>query len=342
MKNKELRLSVIKSGIILLIILACIWSIAGGSSGGLFAGIGSLITNLFSFVLFLLALFIGILFSVLVIVAIFFGAVYLYSSENAAEMYDQLLDTLTKQSKSFTLPAALSCKHYRSKDKNAEEVALLTKELSSLSAQQSGIRKDITGLANQLNTLQGTQTGLESTLKNSEDSLSSITASLESIENALTDKAPAELTDTVNTIKKETDSLNNSIQEVASRITIIEKNPLLDSDLSSQEENRQLEEIKEKINQIENKLTELNDAQAKQVVPEESTEAEESHRILNYFEKPERSKVAQLADETVEKEMTYAQAGKHLEANLNKKGKKIIKEHPSLTKDFIRSRRQKK
>ena len=62
-----------------------------------------------------------------------------------------------------------------------------------------------------------------------------------------------------------------------------------------------------------------------------------NHRIFNYLEKDEdKKKFSGLIAEAITKEMTYAEIDDFLSKSLPKEIDVIIKDHPSLTKQYIR------
>ena len=66
------------------------------------------------------------------------------------------------------------------------------------------------------------------------------------------------------------------------------------------------------------------------------------HRLLSYFtSSAEKKKLEDLVGQTLKKDMTYAQVTKFLVKKMGKEGGKIISEHPSLAKDYIRQCRRK-
>lgn len=91
-----------------------------------------------------------------------------------------------------------------------------------------------------------------------------------------------------------------------------------------EEKNILLKSIEEKDNIIASLSREEND--------------EEETGVFNYFSTPEQKSLfkASVAD-AVEKELTYAQIDEYLTEKLDKETDKIVKEHPRLTKDFIRT-----
>ncbi len=71
---------------------------------------------------------------------------------------------------------------------------------------------------------------------------------------------------------------------------------------------------------------------------QDKVEYDLDHRLFFYIEKDDdKTAVANAVIEAVEREMTYGEADTHLSASLRKDLDTIVKEHPSLTKDFIRS-----
>ncbi|PIE58117.1 MAG: hypothetical protein CSA33_04180 [Desulfobulbus propionicus] len=65
------------------------------------------------------------------------------------------------------------------------------------------------------------------------------------------------------------------------------------------------------------------------------------HRLLAYFDDPaDQEKLRQLVEETLKKDMTYAQVMEYLVKSMGSEKGQIIADHPSLAKDFIRQRRR--
>jgi hypothetical protein len=56
----------------------------------------------------------------------------------------------------------------------------------------------------------------------------------------------------------------------------------------------------------------------------------------------DKKKLQQIVTETMQEEMTYAQVTELLSRNVGKKTAKVLAEHPSLTKEFIRECRRNK
>ncbi len=68
---------------------------------------------------------------------------------------------------------------------------------------------------------------------------------------------------------------------------------------------------------------------------------ESEHRLLSYFDDPaDKEKLESLVAQTLKKDMTYAQVTKYLVKEMGKEKGKVISEHPSLAKDYIRQCRR--
>lgn len=71
-------------------------------------------------------------------------------------------------------------------------------------------------------------------------------------------------------------------------------------------------------------------------------DAEPEHRLFAYIEDPKvRQQLEQLVGETIKQDMTYTGAIDYLVDHADKNTGSILNAHPSLTKDFIRSLREK-
>ena len=94
-------------------------------------------------------------------------------------------------------------------------------------------------------------------------------------------------------------------------------------------------EYKTQIDTLANDMSDLRIAL--EAADEESAQEETEHRIFTYIEKDnDKNKFAKVVQEAVEKNMTYAEIDEFLTKSLSKGLDAIIKDHPSLTKDYIR------
>lgn len=79
-------------------------------------------------------------------------------------------------------------------------------------------------------------------------------------------------------------------------------------------------------------------------VPEKSqgkSEQGDEHRLLSYYANTEdKQKFSDLVIQTLKKDMTYAQVMDFLIEEMGEEGGKVVSEHPSLAKDYIRQCRR--
>lgn len=84
------------------------------------------------------------------------------------------------------------------------------------------------------------------------------------------------------------------------------------------------------------------DESAQSAPPESQNKKEDDeHRLLSYYEdSPDKQKISDLVIQTLKKDMTYAQIMDFLIEEMGREGGKVISEHPSLAKDYIRQCRR--
>ncbi|MEN8190543.1 MAG: hypothetical protein ABFS19_11915 [Thermodesulfobacteriota bacterium] len=338
MKNKELQLSVIKSGVMLLVLLVVIWGVIGGQSGGIMASFGSLFGSIFSAIQFLFAMVIAIAFSIAVIIAIYLGTVYLHSSEDAAVAYDEVKESLAKQSKSIPLPST-ALLQFKKEAQPSEELNQLKDDIAALTGKQSSLQKNINNLQGQLNKQTSLKASLQALSQETKESFTGADQQLSEMDEKLEAKASASVVDDLKKITDEISKVSANLTEVSTRVSTVEENPILSEQAVEQDDKDEvLNGLKDKITALETLVQTIQEDKSSAGNVQDEAEI---HRLLTYFKPDAQAKLTELVDETVVQEMSYAKAGEYLEKKLNAAGKKIIKEHPSLTKDFIRNRRQK-
>ena len=94
MNRNDFRNPLIQSGILLLIVFIAISIVVSSPAEGFFGNIFALITGLFKGVMFIIALGIGLVFSIAVLIGIFIGAIAIDSTDNAKTMFEQVKSSL--------------------------------------------------------------------------------------------------------------------------------------------------------------------------------------------------------------------------------------------------------
>ncbi|MGB3224868.1 MAG: hypothetical protein WBB23_18840 [Desulforhopalus sp.] len=306
MKKSEFKTPLIQSALVLggvLVLFAIIASSgADGSGGGFLAiifGIGNLI-------LFFIGMAIALLFSIAVLIAIFLGAVAMVDKEQASKMYSDL-------KKNFALIVTSLNRQYF--DNNTSETGITMEEYDRM-------KKEIQQLQEKNSTLQGNINGLTSDntlLQNIVDNLQG--------ENSGLKKKIEELSLAVGNLQGSEIEIKNLVDKLTEKIQA-------GADLELKNQIQSLEELhKDTHSKIEVLMERLKGL-------ESSLKPAPVSGIFSYIEKEEdKSLFIEKVESALSQERTYAQIDEYLTANLPPELDKIIKDHPALTKNYIRSLR---
>ena len=343
MKNQELRLSLYKSGIILVLFVFFIYAFSAGDSGGVTGTIGSI----FSGILFLAGLVVAVAVSVVVMFGIYFGILYMYDKDVCAKTFGEFKVKISDLSQSCGCSCHTSC---APKEKPAPPVS--EEDLSPLRSSQERLGSQLSGLQSSVAALEKTLSTVSSSVAGTTEELAKLDERASSVEETLESKAT---TDSVNdTAKKLTDqitTMQGSVKPLADKISELETSlSSLDSDAddgaSAKEElqetvNNAISGIKDELATMK-KSIEILASQPVETAAAPAMEEDSSHRILSYFtKKSDEKKFVKLVADAVAKEMTYAQTDELLNDSLSAEAAEVIADHPSLTKDYIRLSRQK-
>jgi uncharacterized protein (DUF2267 family) len=332
MKYNDMRKPLVQSVLVILAVLVVIGFVAGSGAESFWGGILSIIKGAIYSVLFAFALVLSLIFSVAMLIAIFLGAVSIYSSEKAKEMYANVKHRSTDLYYSWTKNP--SRKHHppsstqdakttgHSVSVHREETQFATAD-SLLSLEQK-VSSELVDLKQAIDTFQTKSGSLDASFASLEDTLSSLPGAdtiqrIEQLEEQQ-EKMDAKLDECLQTLEKIVDT--SHFEEV---------NKKLDQKITG---------IQGEITTVTKDLKELRASFAKpDPQPQEPvlSDTEEEPRIFTYLEKDaDKKQLAKLVAEAVEKNMTYAEINSFLSKSLPKKVDTIIKEHPSLTKEYIR------
>jgi predicted nucleic acid-binding Zn-ribbon protein len=337
MKNRELRSSLIKSGIILILSIFFIYSFAVDDSGGVTGTIASIFTG----ILFLIGLALAIVVSVLVMFGIYFGILYMYNRDICKQTYDEFTVKVTELAKSLNCSCGSKC--FSSK---TVAPPISDEDLKPLRNYQDKLGSQLSNLQNSVASLEKTLNTVSSSVSVTTDGIANLDNRANSVEEELKNKAG---TDSINEATKKLTSdittLQSSLKPLADKVSGLETSL---STLSSEEDDtdRELQEtLDSSISGIKDELTTMKKAieDISNLSPKKTKVTEETnHRILSYFtKKSDEENFIALVTEAIGKDMTYAQVGEFLNDSLSAEASEIIAEHPSLTKDYIRVCRQK-
>lgn len=323
MKNQELQSALVKSGIILVLFIFFIYAFAVGDSGGVTGAIASI----FSGILFLVGLTLALAVSVLVLFGIYFGILYMYNQDTCKETYEEFRVKLTSASQTLCGSCSTSCSSTKEKI-----VPLEDEDLAPLRQNQEKLGNLLSGLQESVTSLEKTLSTVSSSISSTADEISRLGEKAAETDEALETKATTTSVDeAAKKLGGEITSLQTSLSslDTGEDTTSQDLQDKMDSALSGIQE--ELASMKESIEGL-----------AGQPQKQDSDEEDGAHRILSYFtKKADEKKFVELVNEAVSQEMTYAQAGEFLNDSLSAAAAEVIADHPSLTKDYIRTCRQK-
>ena len=300
MKKNDFRTPLIQSGALLLAVIFIISMVPSGDSMSVGGAICSFFGGIFKFLLFLVALAIALVVSIGVLVGIFLGGVALQSPQRASEMWGD-----------FKLKLSVLMQDGMSKYSNSERAAC-----------ETGIsEKENKHMKNEISSLQSTNMKLQGSLNALESKNEKLKADITS------------LSTMVDELKASEEKINATLAELSEKVN---KEP----DTGLQEQVAKLEamykETAASIGELVGKLQALEEKKAE----EAASKAELDKGIFSYIEDEEDKQLFIYAvEEAVKNDMTYAQIDDFLSENLSAELYQIIKDHPSLTKDFIRTKR---
>jgi len=342
MKNLELRASLIKSGVLLALFIFFIYAFAVGDSGGVGGTMGSLI----SAITFVIGLTIALVISVSILFAIYFGILYLYNPDVSKKTYDELKAISTAAT--ANLPISAKCCH--SKKATTISPAVSLEDLQAIEQNQANLGTQLENIGSTVETLQKTLNGFNTALSSAKEEMTAVEEKLASFEESLETKATAEaVDDSAKKMNTELESVNGSIKSLTDKLATLKENV---TSLGSQEDeegedvqgliDKTIIALKGEIKAVQDDLAKLSSAPAKDTKAKEGDKEDDSaHRILGYFtKKADEKKFVTSVKKAVDQGMTYAQVGEFLNDTLSKEAGAIIADHPSLTKDYIRTIRQ--
>ena len=309
MEKSQFRKPLIQSAAILGAVFILFALISSSTTGGTGGGILAIIAGIGNLILFFIGLAIAIPFSIAVIIAIFLGAVALYSKETSTQMYSDLKKNFSENI--VTLKDKWSCCNdgprstYSEEETNQMKQGIVQLEENSVALQEKiqGLTSDNINLSDNLKGFKEQNSGLKEQL----DELGQVVENLQN--------SNEELNELVSALSAKIDDR----QDVVDLKDKISKMELLQSESS-----KNLEAIAARINSLETDIKQSPTA-----------------GIFSYIESDDdQTLFTTKVGEAVSQDMTYAQIDDYLAENLTPELDKIIKDHPSLTKTYIRNLRR--
>ncbi len=340
MKNKELQASLIKSGIILVLCIFFIYAFAVGDSGG----ITGTISSIFSGAVFIVGLIIALTVSVVAMFAIYFGILAMYGGDTCRKTYEELKDNLRDSGN--PLPKSLGSSCCSTKE---AAPAISDDDIAPLRDGHSALKSEIAAVAGSVQSLESTVSSLSSSVTTATDDINTLSEANEAARETLESLAStATVEESISKVSAEVSSLQKSLTPVTDKLAALEESiASLSSDDDSdapdvqQIVNDAIASLKDEISTIKDSVNALASTESPAAKKSDTDDSEE-HRMLSYFtKKADKNKFVKHVNDAIAKEMTYAQIGEYLNDNLPAALSEIIADHPSLTKDYIKTCRNK-
>lgn len=338
MNYRDMQKPLVQTALVLLAILVVIGFVAGSDANSFFGGLVSIVKGAIYTVLFAFALVLGLVFSVILLIAIFLGAVSLYSSEKAKEMYASLRQRTSDLYLSWTNKSGIQ--KDTAKNDSVSPAQSPSKEQSYRAKQQDIEFATATSVERLDKKISSEIGGIKQNIDSLKDTKGSLVTSLETLQQTVSSFPGSDLLERIDKLEAQQAKLGGQLEES------LQKLEMLGSISKLKEENNKLgnemdvvrgeiDSLNKGIQELKVSISEPNKESSKDTTT--ATSEQEEHRIFAYLEKDgDKKQFIKCVAEAVKKDMTYAEIDTFLSKSLSKRIDTIIKEHPSLTKEYIR------
>ena len=315
MKKTDLRTPLIQSAALLggMIVLFTIVASSGSTSAG--GGIIAAFIGIGNAIVFVIGMALSLAVSISILVAIFLAAVAMVSPEQAGQMYTDLKKNFAKNL--LTLKDQFSCYENQGSATgiSEEDYNQMKQEIEQLRGQNQTLNATLNQLKEDKNSLQSTFNEL------TEDNLQ-LTDKIEGLAEAIKVLETSELE-----IKKLVDELSLKIGSGTDEKLKENIKKLEELQLGTQAE---IEKLNERLQAVEIQFS----------APVANVSPSTSSGIFAYLENnSDQLLFIEKVKEALAQDLTYAKIDEFLSTTLPADLDTIIKEHPSLTKKYIRSLR---
>jgi chromosome segregation ATPase len=312
MQNNQFKTPLLQSAAIVAAVVILVISLGstgaegdGGGILGVFAGIGNTI-------LFVIGMAVSVCISIAILVGIFLAAVAMVDKDQASQMFNDLKKKFSQSL--LTLNGACCAEKSSGPDITEEEYELMKQSIAALQDNNIALQGEVRGLAGEKETIQN---ALETVLTDN--------ASLKEKIEELYAKVGS-LQDSEIKIKELVDELSSKLEASSANNELLDQLQKLES--TQADTRKEIETLISKVNGMEATAT-------------EKSQEVESSGVFSYIEKEDQQLLfKEKVEEGVILEMTYAQMDEHLTENLPTDLYKVVKDHPTLTKNYIREIRE--
>ena len=336
MKQNIMRGPLLKAGVVLLIFALLVYFTSTSAHGSVWSSIAMIFIGAINLVKWAFGMILGLAFCLAVLVGIFLGAVAMVNKESAASMYANLKVTLGVW---FADGLAIvgnvkECSQRQQTASPKVEQALIndTTKVDEIHSMLEGKLNDLT---EKIHALESKMDAFASS-----DKLDQVAGEVNASGDAL-----VKLNEVLSGLETKVEDAHGKLQDISSekllgdlpgRVTSIESKDVASKD-----------DIKPIVDLVERLQTEIQDSisavahGSDEESGSSSDSDQEAHRLFSYFEDvADQKKIQSLVEETLKKDMTYAQVMSHLVAEMGTEKGQIISDHPSLAKDYIRQIRR--
>ena len=307
MGKNEFRGPLMQSAAVLGGVLVLFAIIASSGSSGSEGGVLNVIFGIGNLILFFIGMGIALPLSIAVLIGIFLAAVAMVNPEQASQMYADL-------KKNFSVNAVLLNKQCCANSTSGSGVT--TEEYERMKQEIAQLQDTNLILQGNIQQLVGNNTLLQSNIESINEENTALKEKIEELTEAVANlqRSEKEIKDLVDTLTVKIQT--GADQELKNQIKKLEQ---LQSDTHIA-----IELLMDRLKALESGLKQA-----------------PISGIFTYIEKEEdQSLFIQKVEEALAQEMTYAQIDDYLTKNLPSELDKNIKDHPALTKNYIRNLRR--
>jgi DNA repair exonuclease SbcCD ATPase subunit len=311
MQNNQFKKPLLQSSLIIAAAVLLVISLGSSGADNTGGGIVSLFAGIGNAILFVIGMTISIAISIVILIGIFLASVAMVDSQQASSMYANL-------KKNFALTVATFSNQYCNETKAAPDIT--EEEYQQMKQQITKLQENNSSLQTRMKEMAEGSENLESGLKFLQNENTSLKHQINELDTAV--KA---LQSSERQIKTLFDDLSTKVE--ASGATQQIKDQL--AELKSLQETacKEIEAMTTRLSILESDLRQ-----------QETDQQEISSGIFAYIaSKEEQTLFIEKVAEAVGNDMTYAQIDKHLSKTLPAELDKIVKDHPSLTRTYIRT-----
>jgi archaellum component FlaC len=342
MKNSMLRAPLIKSAVLLAVFSLIIYLTISSPEGSVWSSLQAIFYTVFKAAQLGVGLILALALCFAVLGGIFFACVAMVSTDSARKMFHNLRQFASDKTESITSMIGEGRPQW-AKGISGELAASLRNDMAELHASMKNlgqaqrlIEEGNTALRTRVEQVEQDETvsRLSDWLRAEEEKTQGVQEALEQLTRQM-----QQMREQVDGMEQKIENVlpEDALQEITGRTDILENR---NRDLLSA-----VQTLQKKVDALEAELQAVRTGPAagegQQAAGVSEQENSTAHRLFTYIESSgEKAKVQQLVADTLDEEMTYAQVTEYVSGKVDKKTARVLADHPSLTKEYIREARK--